>query len=70
MRRLVLASCDTITLKTHFTNAVKAAINEGEPAMNTVTIGMDLGDKNHALCILDKSGKVIKQMTITNTSDD
>ena len=38
--------------------------------MNTVTIGMDLGDKNHALCILDKSGKVIKQMTITNTSDD
>jgi len=38
--------------------------------MNTVTIGMDLGDKNHALCILDKAGKVIKQTTITNTSDD
>ncbi|HHD64616.1 MAG TPA: IS110 family transposase, partial [Desulfobulbaceae bacterium] len=38
--------------------------------MNTVTIGMDLGDKNHALCILDKSGKVVKQTTITNTSDD
>ncbi|HHB75422.1 MAG TPA: hypothetical protein ENK84_02605, partial [Desulfobulbus sp.] len=70
MRRLVLANCDTITFKTHFINAVKAAINEGEPAMNTVTIGMDLGDKNHALCILDKSGKVVKQTTITNTSDD
>lgn len=38
--------------------------------MNTVTIGMDLGDKNHALCILDKSGKVIKQTTVTNTSND
>jgi len=70
MRRLVLANCDTITFKTHFINAVKAATNEGEPAMNSVTIGMDLGDKNHALCILDKSGKVIKQTTITNTSDD
>ncbi len=66
MRRLVLASCNIITFKTHFINAIKAATNEGEPAMNTVTIEMDLGDKNHALCILDKLGKIIKQTTITH----
>jgi len=59
MRRLVLASCDIITLKTHFINAVKAAINEGEPAMNTVTIGMDLGDKINAVYILDNSGREV-----------
>jgi transposase len=69
MRRLVLASCDTITLKTHFMNAVKAAINEGEPAMDNVTIGMDLGDKNNAVYVLDKSGREELSDTIDNNAD-
>ena len=62
-------SCDTITLKTHFINAVKAAINEGEPAMDNVTIGMDLGDKNNAVEVLDKKGRKELSGTIDNNAD-
>ena len=69
MRRLVLVSCDTITLMTtNFINAVKAATNGGEPAMHSVTIGMDLSDKNNAICILNNSGKIVDQATVANTS--
>lgn len=38
--------------------------------MHNVTIGMDLGDKNNAICILDSLGKVIDQTTVANTNDD
>lgn len=31
-----------------------------------LTIGIDLGDKKHAICVLDKSGNVLEQRTITN----
>lgn len=34
---------------------------------NTTTIGMDLGDKKHQLCILDGQGKVLEQCEIANT---
>jgi len=31
-----------------------------------ITIGMDLGDKNHQICILDKTGKIIAEEGIDN----
>ena len=37
--------------------------------MNTIpliTIGLDLGDKKHAVCVLDESGGVIDERSITN----
>ena len=33
---------------------------------STVTIGVDLGDKNHSICVLDSSGTVIDERSITN----
>jgi len=38
--------------------------------MDNVTIGMDLGDKNHALFILDQEGKVCFQGSIQNSKED
>lgn len=35
--------------------------------MTTVTIGMDLGDKKHQICILDDAGQVVQQDRINNT---
>lgn len=32
-----------------------------------ITIGMDLGDKNHEVCVIDAEGAVLKRETITNT---
>jgi transposase len=34
---------------------------------STITIGIDLGDRKHAVCVLDAKGGIIKQETITNT---
>lgn len=38
--------------------------------MNTtipnITIGLDLGDKKHAICVLDQNGDIIDERTITN----
>ena len=33
----------------------------------STTVGMDLGDKNHAICVLDESGEVVREDTIANT---
>lgn len=33
-----------------------------------ITVGLDMGDKNHSVCVLDASGGVIKQTVISNTS--
>ncbi len=38
--------------------------------MGTVTIGMDLGDKNHVLCVLDRNGSVCYEGNVPNTKDD
>lgn len=38
--------------------------------MRTVTIGMDLGDKNHIVSILDEKGKNIKRCFVRNTKKD
>lgn len=34
-----------------------------------ITIGMDLGDKNHEVCVLDNEGNVLGQERITNTKE-
>jgi transposase len=35
--------------------------------MTTVTLGMDLGDKNHEVCVLDQEGQVMDRFTVGNT---
>lgn len=35
--------------------------------MTNVTIGIDLGDKNHEVCVLDQEGNVIDRFTVGNT---
>ena len=35
--------------------------------MGSITIGMDLGDRYHQVCILDKKGNVIKVCQVSNT---
>ena len=34
---------------------------------STITIGIDLGDRKHAICALDAKGAILKQESITNT---
>lgn len=34
-----------------------------------LTIGIDLGDKNHAICVLDQDGDAIEQRFITNQKE-
>jgi transposase len=64
MRRLVSLSRDSITLK----NALK--VQKGRPAVNKgTTIGMDLGDKSHEVCVMGKEGKIEVQKAIVNTKD-
>jgi transposase len=40
--------------------------NQAIPAL---TIGIDLGDKKHAICVLDMSGEILEQRAITNHRD-
>lgn len=42
-------------------------LTRGGSAMNSVTIGIDLGDKNHQITVLDAHGQIIKNHTINNT---
>ena len=34
---------------------------------SAITIGIDLGNRKHAVCVLDAKGEVLKQESITNT---
>lgn len=34
--------------------------------MKNITIGMDLGDKNHVVCVLNAEGDVIIETTVKN----
>jgi len=34
---------------------------------STQTVGLDLGDRKHAVCVLDANGEILKQESITNT---
>lgn len=36
---------------------------------STTTIGIDLGDKRHSVCVLDAAGKVSAEATISNTRE-
>lgn len=36
---------------------------------NGITIGLDMGDKKHRMCVLDEQGEVISRETVTNTMD-
>jgi transposase len=38
-----------------------------KPNSSSITIGIDLGDRKHAVCVLDAKGEVLKQESITNT---
>jgi transposase len=42
---------------------IRTAMNYDIPS---ITIGLDLGDKTHAICALDAAGKVIDERSITN----
>lgn len=37
--------------------------------MSNITIGMDIGDKKHVICVLDKAGHVIENYTIDNNKE-
>ena len=39
------------------------------PKKLTNVIGIDLGDRKHAVCITDKNGKILKELTVTNRRD-
>lgn len=39
---------------------------KGEPAVKNITIGMDLGDKNHVVCVLNTKGDVIVETIVKN----
>lgn len=36
--------------------------------MTTVTIGMDLGDRKHQICVLDEAGGKVAEVTVDNTA--
>jgi transposase len=36
--------------------------------MTTVTIGMDLGDKKHQICVLDETGVAVAEVAVDNTA--
>ena len=36
------------------------------PNLTDITVGIDLGDKKHAICALDASGEILDQRKITN----
>ena len=36
--------------------------------MTTVTIGMDLGDRKHQICVLDEAAGKVAEVTIGNTA--
>jgi hypothetical protein len=36
---------------------------------NNITIGLDLGDRRHAACVLSASGEILAEEAITNTRE-
>lgn len=37
--------------------------------MNSITIGMDISDKKHVVCVLDKTGHAIANCTVDNNQE-
>ena len=44
-----------------------AAMKTKSSSSSAVTIGIDLGECKHAVCVLDSRGEILKQKSITNT---
>lgn len=40
-----------------------------QPDMPSVTIGIDMGDRGHAICAIDADGEIIDERKITNTKE-
>jgi hypothetical protein len=36
---------------------------------NPITIGLDLGDRMHSVCVLDHRGEILTEEPITNTRE-
>ena len=36
---------------------------------NNITIGIDLGDRRHAVCVLSAAGEILAEEAITNTRE-
>ena len=36
---------------------------------NNITIGIDLGDRRHAMCVLSAAGEILAEEMITNTRE-
>ena len=39
------------------------------PAVEKLTIGLDLGDRRHHACVLDASGEILAEEVIVNTRE-
>ncbi len=48
-------------MNTHIPSHFAKASQDG-----SITIGLDLGDKKHAICVLDSAGNIIEECSITN----
>ena len=55
MRRQEAALARRATLPADMKNKIPA-----------ITIGLDLGDKKHAICVLNKAGEIVEERSITN----
>ena len=44
-------------------DTLPAAMKNKIPA---ITIGLDLGDKKHAICVLNQAGEIVEERSITN----
>lgn len=40
-----------------------------KPRTNQTTVGIDLGDRKHAVCVLNHKGEILREETITNTRE-
>ena len=40
-----------------------------KPAVETLTIGLDLGDRHHHVCVLDAAGEILAEEAIVNTRE-
>jgi transposase len=58
-------------MKTNTTSKTKepAPKTTAQPCVPEVTIGVDMGDRSHAICALDAAGEIIDERKITNTRE-
>lgn len=40
-----------------------------KPAVEKLTIGLDLGDRRHHACVLDEAGEIVAEETIVNSRE-